>query len=288
VRRIRRGLGKIDLMQYPFFGLAVALAVALAFAPATLRAEPAAGEALAERVGELRDATLPCVDRPTTVTRACVVPQSTILLENGYYQNASKIGSTALAAYPLTRLRVGVAPRIEIVLDAPAQYAESGAGGVGLYPRSQLGFGAKWLFARSPLLQLTLGAEASPPIDRNIPTSTHSRYDADVAAALTLDRLTSLNASLGVVSFAENQHNESAGLRSGIAVRRTVARGTTVIGEITFRSSAANGNAQTSGAIYVQQALNRSALVDIGLGTAFNAAGNAKAHYLGFGVSIRP
>ncbi len=210
------------------------------------------------------------------------------MVETGYYQNASKVGSTALAGYPLTRLRVGVANRLEAVVDAPVQYAESGYAGAGLYPRSSFGFGAKWLSLRSPGVQYTLSAEASPPIERYVPNSMRSRYGVAIAAGLSLDALTALNVSLGVTSFAEHTGHRPPRLRGGFALRRSLSAGTAILSELTFRSPAAKTNAQTSAALYLQQSLSTNTLFDIGIGTAFNAAGDSKAHFLSFGFAVRP
>ncbi len=42
----------------------------------------------------------------------CIVRRGQLVIESMYYQNASKEGGTALAAYPEATFRVGLSPRV--------------------------------------------------------------------------------------------------------------------------------------------------------------------------------
>ncbi len=42
----------------------------------------------------------------------CIVRPGRIVIESMYYQNASSVGGTALAAYPEPTFRIGLAPRL--------------------------------------------------------------------------------------------------------------------------------------------------------------------------------
>jgi hypothetical protein len=55
------------------------------------------------------------------IPSSCTVPAGGILLESLYYQNASHVGGTALAAYPLLQVTAGVARRVEFIADLPSQ-----------------------------------------------------------------------------------------------------------------------------------------------------------------------
>ena len=62
----------------------------------------------------------------------CVAPRHRFILETTYYQNASRIGGSALAAYPEARIRYGMAPRLELFVDTPSEIAKSGERGRGI------------------------------------------------------------------------------------------------------------------------------------------------------------
>src|SRR5271170_4123757 len=51
------------------------------------------------------------IDDLSGVASPCATAPGTLLIEALYYQNASSVGGTALAAYPLLRLRTGIVNR---------------------------------------------------------------------------------------------------------------------------------------------------------------------------------
>ena len=106
----------------------------------------------------------------------CTVAGGRLLVETLYYQNASKVGGTALAAYPLVRFRTGLVKRLELVVDAPSQIAQSGLGGAGLYPVSRAGAGLNYRVADSEHTALGLAALVSAPASLYASTQSQPRY----------------------------------------------------------------------------------------------------------------
>jgi hypothetical protein len=103
------------------------------------------------------------IDDLSGITPPCAVAPGSVLVETVYYQNASRAGGTALAAYPLVRFETGIVRNLELVLDAPSQIAESGLAGAGLYPTTHAGYGLNYTFASNARLAASFGAELVPP-----------------------------------------------------------------------------------------------------------------------------
>src|SRR5271155_3560713 len=99
------------------------------------------------------------VNRPNTAWSPCVVGPDGVLIESGYYQNASSVGGSTVAEYPSAELRFGFAHDIEAVLDTPSQIAASGNQGRGTFSESSPGVGFKWQLANGPNSAYGLGAE---------------------------------------------------------------------------------------------------------------------------------
>ena len=102
----------------------------------------------------------------TGLAAPCSAAPGTLLIETLYFQNASSMGGTALAAYPLVRLRTGLTRRLELVVDPPSQVAESGLRGRGLYPTTLFGYGLNYALTSSGRSASALGVELSPPSSR--------------------------------------------------------------------------------------------------------------------------
>ncbi|MGA2392381.1 MAG: hypothetical protein ABSH03_03400 [Candidatus Lustribacter sp.] len=126
------------------------------------------------------------IDDPAGVASPCAVAPGTLLVETLYYQNASRVGGTALAAYPLFRLRTGIARRLEVVIDTPSQIAMSGVDGAGLYPTTHAGYGLNYTFAASAAFAAAFGAEAVPPSSRFTVDQAQPRYVLDVTGGVQL------------------------------------------------------------------------------------------------------
>ena len=65
------------------------------------------------------------------ITSPCATAPGSVLIEMLYFRNASRVGGTALAAYPLVRIQTGIVRNLEFVLDTPSQVAMSGEAGAG-------------------------------------------------------------------------------------------------------------------------------------------------------------
>jgi hypothetical protein len=207
------------------------------------------------------------------VASPCAVTPGSLLIETLYYQNASRVGGTALAAYPLFRLRTGIVHHLEVVVDLPSQVAESGLNGAGLYPRTQMGYGLNYTALTNARLAAAFGAEVLPPSSRFTVNEAQPRYVVDFAMGYHLLPHATLSAiatgsSSRQVGF--NQVSPSAAVRmaydSSVVTRHSVA--------------------QSYGDVAVNERLRKNTTFTIGLGTTFNPVSNAKAHYLASGLNL--
>jgi hypothetical protein len=229
--------------------------------------------------------TLAYADGPGDLPSACTLPRGASMVETLYYQNASKAGGTALAAYPLVRIRAGFARRAEFIFDAPSQVAESGLGGAGLYPVSQLGFGAAYTLAQTRRATVALHAEFLPPASRFIPSHAQSKYFLGITPLYVLTpQLTITGLFGGSTSRTGSSRIFST---SAIGLAFAIDRATRFTVDLGDRYIARRAAAQTFGDIAVARTLSRHTVVDIGLGTTFNCIANTKAHYLAMGVTYR-
>ncbi len=222
------------------------------------------------------------------VPEACIVPAKTFLLESLYYQNASKVGGTALAAYPMFRLRAGVAERLELVVDAPSQVAESGLGGAGLYPASSPGVGLNYELTRSERRVLTFGAELLPPESLYDPNhAAQPRYRFDLGSAYRVSHVLTLNATLAGSSSPRVglQHICPAAI---VGAEITPAKLTRISIDLGGRIVSRQSAWQSFGDVSVTQLLKKNLAFDIGLGTAFNPVSDQKSHYLAAGFNFKP
>jgi len=221
---------------------------------------------------------------------ACIATLHRFIVETTYYQNASRLGGTALAAFPEARVRYGLDPRIEVFLDYPSEIAKSGDRGTGVYFMTGAGVGAKIGLGEFHGAYFSLSGEEHPPLSALantaiIPDSLYNLY-----ANWSPQRSWILGAALGSYSYTQSN--------SGLAhvVTPTAAFSLShdlnarygITAEITTQSVAAfGGSAQTSGTIGLQRVINPRLLFSLELGTAFNASADSKPHYLGFGFTFR-
>jgi hypothetical protein len=215
----------------------------------------------------------------------CAAPQGTLIIETLYYQNASRIGGTALAAYPLFRLRTGIVRRLEVVVDAPSQIAESGAAGVGLYPTTHFGYGFNYTVAANSRVAAAVGIEALPPNSRFSVSETQAKYILDLTAGFHLTSRGTLSA------IATGASSSTVGLQRidpAAAVRYAydASVATQVSTDFGERIVARHAVAQSYGDLAVNQRLRKNITFDVGLGTTFNMVSNAKAHYLASGFNF--
>jgi len=219
------------------------------------------------------------------IASPCAVPKGTLLLETLYYQNASRIGGTALAAYPLFRLRTGIARGLEAFVDAPSQIAESGEHGVGLYPTTHFGYGLNYTIASNERMASAVGIEAVPPNSRFNVSENQAKYVVDLTAGYQLSARATLSAiataaSSLVVGF---QRVDPA---AAVRYAYDTSASTQVSTDFGERIVAKHAVAQSYGDVAVNQRLGKNTTFDVGLGTTFNMVSNAKAHYLASGFNI--
>jgi len=256
-------------------------------AAATLAAAAAAPAAADETASYC--ANLPLLDVATgssSIASPCSVAPRSFLVDSLYYQNASLVGGSALAAYPLTSLRFGIAPRLEVVLDPPSQIAASAHDGAALYPTSHSGYGFNYTLGESERLAWSAEAGVVPPASFYNTTETQPKYSLGLVSAYHLTRRVTFKAQLAAAT------SHSAGFGT---VLPTTALGADLATDSSTRFSLDLGNRavtrraaeQSFGDISVKHLIFRKFAVNVGLGTAFNSVDNAKAHYLSSGLSFR-
>ena len=227
------------------------------------------------------------IDAPSGNAMPCTVGGGTILLESLYYQNASKVGGTALAAYPLIRLRGGISSRLDLTLDSPSQVAESGLRGAGLHPSSRGGFGAAYEFAQGDRTAIALNAEIEPPASCFAPSQTQSKYNVDVSAGYRLTDHLSFDGSIAGVTSRSTVFQRIFPA-STFGVGHAVGPNTLLSSDLGTRFLARRTSPQSFGDLAIAEALRRNVIFDLGLGTAFNPVSNVKAHYLAAGFDYFP
>jgi hypothetical protein len=217
----------------------------------------------------------------------CIVPAGNFLVETLYYQNASKIGGTALAAYPLLGLDAGLGRRVDAVLDLPSQIAESGRNGAGIYPRSHATYGLRYGFSQTKRFALTAGIAVVPPASVYAPSETQAKFKLDVVSAYEL----SPNLTIEARSQGATSHTAGVGRilpEQDLGAEIALGKSTVVAPDLGLRSVTAHGHAQSFGDLCVKHLLSRRLMFDAGIGTAFDQVGHAKAHYVAAGLSLRP
>jgi Putative MetA-pathway of phenol degradation len=180
-------------MRFALF-VVTALAVAMPL-PAHADAPCAAPAAatLADRPGTGRS--------PATGGAACVVPPGELLIESGLRRQVTSGPDGAagvLASGPLTVLRYGLAPRLEVVFAPPVPQSRS-ARGPSPFPAargtSDATLGAKLMLIDRAAVQLSFGASYTPPtgstaFTAGAPTFTvglNSSFALSPALTLTID-----------------------------------------------------------------------------------------------------
>ncbi len=250
------------------------------------RAEPAAASEFSLACGS--GSLLALTDGASGTPSACTARRGEFLVESLYFQNASAVGGTALAAYPMFRLRAGVLPRLELLLDTPSQVAESGLGGVGLYLMSNPGFGAKFSAVDSGRLAISIGAEVEPPVNQYSPhRELQPKYSLD---ATWLYQVTPRFALTGLVGASTSRKVGLAHVFPGATVGAKIHADhlTDVSFDVGSRFIARQAQAQAFGDVSVERLLSRRLSFAVGLGTSFNPVVETKSHYLAAGFNYRP
>jgi len=221
----------------------------------------------------------------------CIVRRGQLVIESMYYQNASKEGGTALAAYPEATFRVGLSPRVELFVDAPSDVAKSGTHGEGVFYFTHPGVGIKALLSSSGTFASSISVETNPQLNALAHLSLIPVADATVTGSWTPRRSNVvLSAQAGAFWFRQRGmgHQQRTAATFAVGVTTPIMRKTWLTLMLrSFSVAAMNSSAQSSGTLSVQHEIGRNVLANLQLGTAFNAAGHSKAHYLGFGFTIR-
>ena len=216
----------------------------------------------------------------------CVVAPKSLMVETVYLQNASEVGGTALAAYPLVRFRTGLAPRVELLVDPPSQIAESTPGGAGAYPGTHFGYGLNYLLSQSGHGALALQAEVLPPTWRFAPSHGQARYVLGLTSDYQLTHRMSVGFAASGISSGTVGFDR---ILPSLSVRTAydAGAGTQIATDVGSRLVTRRSVAQSFGDISVTQRLKKRVFFSAGLGTTFNAVSNAKAHYLSSGFNFR-
>lgn len=222
---------------------------------------------------------------------ACVVAPGHSVIDITYYQNASSVGGTALAAYPEATIRFGVARNLEVFVDAPSDVAKSGLDGLGVFYFTHPGFGLKAQLTQTRVFASSISIETRPQLNALAHLSLVPLADAALTGSLAPPRSNLVfTAQASALLFRQRGmgHAQRTAATFALAVTAPIAHKTWMTLQLrSFSVAAMNSSAQSTGTISVQHEFGRNVLISAQLGTAFNAAGHSKAHYLGFGFTIR-
>lgn len=219
---------------------------------------------------------------------ACLVRPGRVMIETSYYQNASRVGGSALAAYPEARLRIGVLPGVEMFYDAPSEIAKSGLRGAGIYYMTRPGFGARIQLSRKLRSATSLAFEWRPRLDEMANMTLAPAWHATLSSQWQAARSNVLfGAEAGVLNYRENSVQRSALMLSGGAEKPVGPLTSLAVRLRTVNDFALGSSAQAGGAFSVLQSLGRDTLFNVELGTSFNRCQNIKAHYLAAGFALR-
>ena len=217
----------------------------------------------------------------------CALRPGAAIVDAVYLQNASRVGGTALAAYPLVRLRAGLALRLQFTFDAPAAIAQSRPGGGGSFPVTSPGFGLTYTLAESPRGATALSTNVFPPDGRFTPAHLQPRYALGLTNATALSEKWTVG---GTASATSSQRTGSGMILPSLAASAAYAPNarTQFQAEIGTRIVTHRAVAQSFGDAAINQVLDKKLLFTVGVGTTFNAVNDAKPHYLASGFMYRP
>lgn len=227
-------------------------------------------------------------DGPPCAADSCQPEPQRVVVETRYYQNASKVGGTALAMFPLVQIRYGLAPGIDVLYETPSEIAVSGTHGNGVYYMTHPGIGARFALTRIGGAAVTLTAEAHPALHPLANTQLVPIFESSLGAQWSNRHRQSFMARLSYLN-AETlaTHDQHASVVVEGAMVTPITRRLSVRTDLRYQSHALPGeHGQTSATVGLQRTLGRHTQFNMELGTAFNAAANSKPHYFGFGFVI--
>ena len=287
-------LGAIAAVFFALSGSALADEQPLA-APVPLAVaapKPAGSTSGSRQVEALCGQTVHAIANPTHAkVNACVVARGHSVIDISYYQNASSVGGTALAAYPEATIRFGVARNLEVFVDAPSDVAKSGLDGFGVFYFTHPGFGLKAQLTQTRTFASSFSVETRPQLNALAHLSLVPIADAALTGSWAPPRSNLIfTAQAGAFLFRQRgmDHEQRTAATFALAVTAPIAHKTWLTLQLhAFSVAAMNSSAQSTGTLSVQHEFGRNVLISAQLGTAFNAAGHSKAHYLGVGFTIR-
>jgi hypothetical protein len=216
----------------------------------------------------------------------CATPRGSVLAEATYLQNASSVGGTALAAYPMLTLRTGVLRNVEFVFDSPSQIAESGLHGIGLYPKSHLGYGLRYTAAQTQRTALAVVMEVQPQEFQFSPNRSQSRYVLGFTSEFAVSRKLSVGlSSLGTASAKDGVVRILPS--SAVTTTYSLTPTTQLSTDLGTRIQGRKASAQSFSDVSITELLRKNLAFKLGLGTTFNSSMNTKPHYLAAGFNYR-
>jgi hypothetical protein len=217
----------------------------------------------------------------------CALKPGSFVFEAIYLQNASRVGGTALADYPLVNVRAGLIKRLQFTFDAPSEVAQSRPGGGGAFPITHLGYGLTYTIAQSKRSATALITEVVPPDSSFAPTHTQARYLVGIASDVALTQKWTLNGTVEGTSSARYGFGQVLPtIDAGAAYAPTLH--TQVEADLGERIVSRHALAQAFGNAAINQRLDTKLILTAGVGTTFNAVNDSKAHYLAAGFTYRP
>ncbi|MDE2480897.1 MAG: hypothetical protein KGN02_01745 [bacterium] len=218
----------------------------------------------------------------------CTAPYHRAIVETTYYQNASRAGGTALAAYPEVRVRYGILRNAELFYDASSEIAKSGVAGAGIYTMTHPGIGVKLHLADLGNAALSLSAESHPPLSALANTELVPMSDVHLSANWSGIHAMQYTLSAGMLNYAstdEPGHRVSPLL--AFSATHALSSRNFVTGEFALQSASFLGaSAQSSATLAFAHVWTNRVLVNLELGSTFNQSGDSKPHYLGFGFIV--
>jgi hypothetical protein len=204
-----------------------------------------------------------------------------------YYQNASRVGGTALAGYPLLRTRYGIAPNVEVFYDAPNELAISSHGGH--YEMAHSGFGGQGTIAQRGDVALLLTAESRPPLSPLANLYVLPLSDVHMTASWTANYGTNFAAQVGTLNYIATNRGRRRSSIFDMSGTAPISSQTWFTGEVGMQSNATWGSAgETRGIASIKHSIGANSVFNLDLGTTLNASGGSKPHYLGAGFTFLP
>jgi hypothetical protein len=225
-------------------------------------------------------------DTLSGVTSPCAVAPGTFIAEATYLQNASSVGGTAVASYPVLTLRTGITKDLGFIFNAPSEIAESGDHGLGLFLPTHLGYGLTYTASETDRSAIGVFTEVLPPVSRFSPNQTQSKYTLGATSDFEITPKFTLGFAGAETSSASVGFDRI--LPSGaLTAAYSTSPATQVSTDLGTRVAGRHSITQSYSDVGIGQAFSKHFVVKVGLGTTFNSVGNTKPHYLASGVDYK-